>query len=113
MTERVVTHKAPPCALTIFGATGDLARRKLVPALYALHVEELLPPRFDILGVGRSPGTDEGFRSMMEDATEAHARVGFDSASWSAFAQRLHYIEADAEFASGLTPLVDTLAKLD
>ena len=113
MTERVVTHKAPPCALTIFGATGDLARRKLVPALYALHVEELLPPRFDILCVGRSPGTDEGFRSMMEDATEAHARVGFDSASWSAFAQRLHYIEADAEFASGLTPLVDTLAKLD
>jgi len=104
---------APPCALVIFGATGDLARRKLVPGLYALQVEGLLPERFDVVGVGRTAGDDASFRAAMEDATEAHARVPFNEADWTRFADRLHYVEAHADADGGLDPLVDLLGELD
>ena len=53
---------AEPCALTIFGASGDLTQRKLIPALYALAFRNLLPANFGVVGVARTPMTDDEFR---------------------------------------------------
>src|SRR5213076_873036 len=60
--------KADPCTLVIFGGAGDLTKRKLIPAIYYLAAQKLLPENFALLGVARDPNTDEGYRSMMRDA---------------------------------------------
>ena len=59
-----------PCALVIFGASGDLTRRKLFPALYSLALRQMLPERFGIVGVARSQETDDEFRERMKEAVQ-------------------------------------------
>ena len=66
-----------PCALVIFGASGDLTHKKLMPALYALMLRRLLPARFVIVGVARTDANDDAFRSDMKDAVQKHARDEF------------------------------------
>ncbi len=65
-----------PCSVVIFGATGDLTRRKLVPALYALHCENFLPPAFNVVAFARRPKDDAGFRADMGAGVENHSRLG-------------------------------------
>src|SRR5688500_13888653 len=62
MGEGAITRSAPPCIITIFGATGDLNHRKLIPALFDLHVLELLPENSIIVGYGRSAREESEFR---------------------------------------------------
>ena len=81
----------PPAALVIFGATGDLTKRKLVPALYALAVDGLLPEHFTVIGAARSELTDDQFRAAMRDAVTRFARLRLDEKVWSRFAEGLHY----------------------
>src|ERR1039458_7351847 len=81
----------PPAALVIFGATGDLTKRKLVPALYALAVDGLLPKHFTVIGAARSELTDDQFRTAMRDAVTRFARLRLDEEVWSRFAEGLHY----------------------
>jgi glucose-6-phosphate 1-dehydrogenase len=81
----------PPAALVIFGATGDLTKRKLVPALYALAVDGLLPEHFAVIGAGRSAVTDSEFRAAMREAVTRFARLRLDEAVWSRFAEGLRY----------------------
>src|SRR3954467_9176845 len=64
----------PPTSLVIFGATGDLANRKLLPAIYNLAPDGALPVRFNLLGVSRSEMSDEGFRQMATDAVRRFSR---------------------------------------
>src|SRR3982751_1055037 len=59
---------AEPCAVIIFGASGDLAKRKLIPALYRLVQERVLPAEFAVVGLGRTPMTDEEYRERMREA---------------------------------------------
>src|SRR4051795_1503426 len=66
-----------PCVLVIFGASGDLTRRKLMPALYAPAYRRLLPERCAILGVARTEETDEHFRDRMREAVEEFSRDEF------------------------------------
>lgn len=82
-----------PTTIVIFGASGDLTRRKLVPALYSLHVKGRLPGNFRLLGVARSPGNDETFRQSMRQATLGETAPS--SPAWETFASRLAYIQAD------------------
>jgi glucose-6-phosphate 1-dehydrogenase len=89
------TSPPEPCVLVIFGASGDLAWRKLVPALYALDQRGDLAEGFCVVGVARSEMTDEAFRDRMREGAKAHAS-GFDDDRWARFAQRLHYLAADA-----------------
>src|SRR5207248_5838432 len=70
--ERLPVH---PTTLVIFGATGDLAKRKLLPALYNLAHEGSLPERFNLIGVSRSGKSDEVFRSEMREAVEEFSRT--------------------------------------
>ena len=84
-----------PVVITIFGASGDLTRRKLVPALYNLFVDSDLPDRFLIVGVARR-GEEAAFRRELEQALAAHSRRGVpDAASWLAFSARLELLRGD------------------
>ena len=85
----------PPCLLVIFGASGDLTKRKLVPALYGLFRENLLPEGFAVLGVSRTPYSDDTFRDHLQDGIREHAPGIFDPASWEAFARKLFYQPGD------------------
>src|SRR5262249_61081203 len=91
--------------IVIFGGAGDLAHRKLLPALYNLHVDGLLPPRIAIVGVGRRPTTDEAFRTFARDGVEKFSRRPIDAHAWDAFAAALFFGVADLDAAEGLAPL--------
>ncbi len=79
------------CTLVIFGATGDLTKRKLMPALYALAADGLLAPDFAVVGVGRKEMSGDTFRAAMRDAVTRFAKVRLDETVWSRFAARLHF----------------------
>lgn len=89
--------KGESCLLVIFGATGDLARRKLIPALYDLACIGCTHRNFDILGVGRTKLTDEEFRQRMREAAANSTDTrNYSDEGWNAFASRLHFIVGDA-----------------
>ncbi|MGE3977661.1 MAG: glucose-6-phosphate dehydrogenase, partial [Nitrospira sp.] len=63
-----------PCTLVIFGGSGDLARRRLIPAVYNLLLDGLLPSNYVVLGLGRTPMSDEEFRATVRDGVIKHSR---------------------------------------
>jgi glucose-6-phosphate 1-dehydrogenase len=103
-----------PCALVIFGASGDLTHKKLMPALYALMVRRLLPPRFAIIGVARTEADDDAFRKDMKEAVKQHARDDFRDDVWEELAANMRYVATDFADEGGenkLEQLVDELDK--
>lgn len=87
--------KAEPCVMVIFGATGDLMRRKLMPALWNLRGEGCLES-VQVLGIGRTPLTDDEFRASMAEALTAAGKIKDSSdAEWRKFAQRIHYTSGE------------------
>jgi glucose-6-phosphate 1-dehydrogenase len=99
----------PSLTLVIFGASGDLTARKLVPSLYHLALKKRLPEELRIVGVARSPLGDKEFRRRMREAVEEHAgadaRPSAHAREWDAFAARLFYVAGDAARAGGLEKL--------
>ncbi|MBX7214637.1 MAG: glucose-6-phosphate dehydrogenase [Thermoflexales bacterium] len=84
------------CVMVIFGASGDLTHRKLIPALYSLTADGALPKQFAVVGFARKPKTDESFRAELRESVSEHARVKpVDTAAWEAFASRVHYCQGD------------------
>src|SRR5690606_8765586 len=105
-----------PCILVIFGASGDLTHRKLIPALYELSrvngsAHGSLPERFAVIGVSRTPMSDDDFRDKMRRAVREHAN-GFDDDSWSRFAPCLYYHPGDAAKPDPYPGLPRRLAEL-
>lgn len=100
-----------PCILVIFGASGDLAWRKLIPALFDLHRRKQLPERFCILGVSRTELSDEAFRQRLRESTKSIA-AGFNVEQWEAFARVLHYLPGDAVKSESYGPLASRLDEL-
>ncbi len=89
-------RRVPSCAIVIFGANGDLAQRKLLPALYRLAFERRFPPGLVILGNSRTAMTDEQFREKMREAVEKHLEDSpFDTELWDSFAEGLFYVAGD------------------
>jgi glucose-6-phosphate 1-dehydrogenase len=88
---------ADPATIVIFGGAGDLAARKLLPALYNLHVDGLLPPRAAIVGVGRKPWTDEMYRAFARDGTERFSRRPPEDPTWQTFAQSIFFHNGSIE----------------
>jgi glucose-6-phosphate 1-dehydrogenase len=101
-----------PVTIVIFGGAGDLAHRKLLPALYNLHVDGLLPPRFAVVGVGRKTMSDEDYREFARDGTKRFSRRPPEDAVWQTFAPALLYqggtLEDPAAFRS-LGARLDTI----
>src|SRR5262249_32174572 len=99
--------------LVIFGASGDLAARKLVPSLYRLAKKGRLPAGARVVGVARTAFTDDAFREKMAAAVREHAREDWDEAAWRAFAPRLAYAPGDAARPGGLNNLRRRLDELE
>jgi glucose-6-phosphate 1-dehydrogenase len=102
-----------PAAIVIFGASGDLTARKLMPALYSLAVQQLLPPETAIIGMSRSDLGDEGFRERMRASVAAHGGGEPDPEVWDGFARRLGYIAASYDDPDGYRRLAARLRELD
>ena len=100
--------------LVLFGATGDLARRKLFPGFYHLYKAGLMPEQFRIIGSGRhSPGTDDEFRDRIHEALGEYGRAELDD-SWEEFAGRLSFVVSSAEDGDDLAQAVtDAEAAID
>jgi glucose-6-phosphate 1-dehydrogenase len=97
-----------PCSIVIFGASGDLTRRKLAPSLYNLYLSEALPESFVVLGAGRSEMSREQFHDEIKQALE-----GMDLAKWEDFASRLYYYRVDLNSSESFEGLSKTLKKLE
>src|SRR5207244_337540 len=81
-----------PCTLVIFGGSGDLARRKLIPAVYNLLLDGVLPPNYAILGNGRKPLSDPDFRQTAREAIAKYSRQKISEKVWPDFERRLFYV---------------------
>ena len=107
----VTAERGAPCTMVIFGASGDLARRKLIPALFHLMGDGLLDERFSVIGIGRHSMSDDDFRAAMRDALPRHPGAG--AADWEAFAPRLQYLGGDLASAATYAQLGQRLATLE
>jgi glucose-6-phosphate 1-dehydrogenase len=89
-------RRVPPCAMVIFGASGDLSKRKLLPSLYRLFYERRISPSFAVIGTSRTKMTDDQFRERMkESVTKFLEDAPFDEDVWISFAQCLFYVPGD------------------
>jgi glucose-6-phosphate 1-dehydrogenase len=104
---------AEPCVITIFGASGDLTRRKLMPALYSLAYRGLLPEQCAVVGVARSATTDEEFRQQMREAVEEFARDPVIGEVWEKLAAGMRYVTADFADEATFDELSRVLTELD
>jgi glucose-6-phosphate 1-dehydrogenase len=102
-----------PQAIVIFGASGDLARKKVLPALYELAREGLLPERHVILGYAFSDWNDDAFRDHAEQSVREFARAGFDEEVWKPFRDALGFVQGGFDDADGLARLAEGLRAAD
>ena len=103
-----------PNTLVIFGASGDLTQRKLVPALYDLSLEGLLPGGFSVVGMARRPKTHSEFRSEMKGAVVQHSRTkSLQPSAWDTFAANLYYCQAEFNDPGGYVQLANMLQKIE
>jgi len=112
----VVDSKArvgDPCVVVIFGAAGDLTKRKLVPALYNLLQEKLLPDRFAIIGVTSTDYSNEQFRAKLTSDIHEFATTTVDPKLWDWFDSRVYYVAGDFRDAKLFQELKETLAQVD
>jgi glucose-6-phosphate 1-dehydrogenase len=101
-----------PATLVLFGGSGDLAHRKLLPAIYNLVLQRLLPASFAVVGAARSPLTDAAFRAELHDAVATFSRTKpINEEVWQAFAQNIHFVATPDD--AGYDELARTLAKVD
>ncbi|SHI53485.1 glucose-6-phosphate dehydrogenase [Propionispora hippei] len=102
--------KPDPAVIVIFGASGDLTARKVVPALYNLYLDDYLPAQYSIVGVSRTPFSDDEFRTHLRSGIEKFSRRGTPKEKeWSAFAGNVHYLQAEYNDSS----LYQKLLELD
>ncbi|MGZ4338192.1 MAG: glucose-6-phosphate dehydrogenase, partial [Gaiellaceae bacterium] len=113
LAETEYASRVEPCAFVIFGATGDLARRKLLPALVALSVRGLLPERLAVVGLAREKLTTEEWQARMGEAVREHARDDHAGAAWRRLAERAHYTPADFDDEHVYRKLSRMLARID
>ena len=102
-----------PCSIVIFGATGDLTHRKLIPALYNLAADGELPPAVTVVGFARREKSDDDFRRELEEATRKFSRQTVRDEIWKTFAQSIFYHRSEFEDESGYKSLSDRLDKID
>src|ERR1700732_1567940 len=102
-----------PCSVVIFGATGDLTHRKLVPALYNLAADGELPPAVAVIGFARGAKGEAEFRRELEESTRKFSRQSVRDEIWKAFAQSLFYHQSDFGDESGYKTLATKLDKID
>src|SRR5579871_1598246 len=109
-----IKNSPEPCVMVIFGATGDLTHRKLLPALYNLALELPLPAGFSVVGFARRPYTDEEFRDQaMESINQYSRQKPVNPQVWDSFAAGIRYLQSDFHDPSGYDRLNNLLNALD
>jgi glucose-6-phosphate 1-dehydrogenase len=113
--EQVAAERADPCTMVIFGATGDLTKRKLFPALYQLAAEHLLAPNFAVLAVGRETNeNDDSYRARIKTALQSSDEIrSFDESIWNALAARTFYCGGDASDVNAYAAIDQRLTEIE
>ena len=104
---------AGPSSLVIFGVTGDLSRKKLMPAVYDLANRGLLPPGFALVGFARRDWTNEDFMKVVHDSVKEYARTEFNEDVWTQLAEGIRFVPGSFDDAASFQLLKDTIAQLD
>src|SRR5215471_20469098 len=105
---------APPCVIVIFGASGDLTHRKLIPALFDLFQAGLLTRHFAVLGFSRSPLTNEDFRRTAREGLEHYpGHTPITERAWEEFSSTLHYMSGQFNEPASYQVLRERLDKID
>jgi len=112
-TKPRVGRVSDPCVMVIFGFTGDLTRRKLIPALYNLATQQLLSREFAVIGVGRTAMSDDDARKKVTEDFKKFATGTVDSDLWEWFVRRISYVSGDFDDPATYDKLKETLAKVD
>ncbi|HEY4268303.1 MAG TPA: glucose-6-phosphate dehydrogenase [Galbitalea sp.] len=112
-SDRRLNRIAGPSALIIFGVTGDLARKKLMPAVYDLANRGLLPPGFALVGFARRDWEDQDFAKVVHDAVAQYARTPFDEDVWKQLAEGIRFVQGEFDDDNAFLELKRTLDDLD
>jgi glucose-6-phosphate 1-dehydrogenase len=104
---------ADPCVMVIFGASGDLTKRKLIPALYNLAKENLLSRQFAVIGLATRDLTTETFRRQLTDVLPSFAAAPIERATWESLAQRIYYMQGSLEEPETYRRLKEQIAQID
>jgi glucose-6-phosphate 1-dehydrogenase len=111
--DRRIPRVAGPCVLVLFGVTGDLATKKLLPAIYDLANRGLLPPGFGLVGFARRDWADEDFAQVTYDAVKAHARTPFRETVWQQLLEGMRFVPGDFADDEAFDLLAATVTELD
>src|SRR6266550_7583629 len=112
-TKPRVGRTGDPCVMVIFGFSGDLTRRKLIPALYNLASQQLLSREFAVVGIGRTPMTTDEARKKLSDDFKQFATGPVDPDLWEWFVRRLHYIPGNFDDPATYGQLKEILQKVE
>jgi len=112
---RLIESPIPPCSIIIFGATGDLTHRKLIPALFSLETQGLLPDKMKIVGFARRDFSDHSFRDELQSSLQEFAPDLWKESqdAWHKFARRIVFHRSDFDNSQGFTWLKERLDKFD
>ena len=111
--DRRLPRIAGPCSLVMFGVTGDLARKKLMPAVYDLANRGLLPPGFALVGFARRDWADQDFAQIVHDSVREHARTEFREDTWNELCKGIRFVAGDINDDAAFDQLAQTVMDLD
>ncbi|HEY3734954.1 MAG TPA: glucose-6-phosphate dehydrogenase [Streptosporangiaceae bacterium] len=111
--DRRIPRVAGPCVLVMFGVTGDLARKKLLPAIYDLANRGLLPPGFSLVGFARRDWADEDFAQLTYEAIKEHARTPFRDEVWQQVSEGVRFVSGEFGDDAAFDRLAQTVTELD
>ena len=111
--DRRIPRVAGPCVLVLFGVTGDLSRKKLMPAVYDLANRGLLPPGFSLVGFARRDWEDEDFAQVTYQAVKEHARTPFNDTVWQQLSEGIRFVPGEFADQAAFDRLAQTVAQLD
>ena len=107
-------NKAAPTIAVIFGGTGDLTKRKLIPAFYHLYLDGWLPAQFAVIGLGRSPFNDANYRDRLEEGLKEFSRSGDPSdEKWDQFSSSLYYLQSDVNNPESYRQLAEKIKAIE
>jgi len=112
-SDRRLNRIAGPSGLVIFGVTGDLSRKKLMPAVYDLANRGLLPPGFALVGFARRDWVDQDFEKVVHDAVKQNARTPFNDDVWKQLALGIRFVQGEFDDAQAFLRLKQTIEELD
>jgi glucose-6-phosphate 1-dehydrogenase len=111
--DRRLPRIAGPCGMVLFGVTGDLSRKKIMPAIYDLANRGLLPPGFSLVGFARRDWADQDFAQIVHDSVKAHARTEFREEVWKQLAEGFRFVSGDFDDDHAFEHLRRTIDELD